>query len=202
MKTNKLIILSTLFFITIVSMVFQNCCPPKSIPPVVKDCPTNMKMENGNCVCDNMSYWDGVQCVNTGRDWSQTDLTHIYKPIYGQCNDWRDSIAIFTSAQFPGGAGVIAIYQQTKDQKYYGKASGDSEEYNLGTYDSVSAKWLEMMDQSIGQNYKIHEFGFFAKINKTRDTMWANVCNATFLPGPLVYQDTCKVIMVNVKKQQ
>ncbi len=203
MKNNKLIILSTLFFITIVSMVFQNCCPPKSIPPVVSDCPSNMKMENGNCICDNMSYWDGVQCVNMGFE-VNGQYDYLLTSINGTCNDWRDSLFfILNKTSVISTSGALGLYKKAGGSgKFASIASVDFDGYNMGTYDSISSIWSEMMDVNIGQNYRIHEFGFFAKINKTRDTIWANICNATFLPGPLVYQDTCKVVMVNVKKQQ
>ena len=198
MVTNKIVnttvVITTVVFL-ISSIFIASCCKNKPTPTPAKTCGTNQILVNDSCVCDNNSVWNGSQCIYTIKGFSNkfVGYTHLNKSITNNCNDWRDSIFIpFINNDFSSNSNILSIGQIKGDSVW---ASGELQVayYKNGLlYDSLASD-LGTMDLTPLDK----DFAIYIKTTKTRDTMWATVCNVTINP---FYKrvDTCHVVLTKV----
>jgi hypothetical protein len=191
---NTTVVLTAVVFFA-VNIIVVSCCKKKVAPITTKTCGTNQVLKNDSCVCDNNSVWNGTECKyalpNIGSGF--IGFTKLNASISSECGDWRDSLVIpFIPSEFTAISNDFSIGIRTSDNKYPSDAAEISY-YNSGPfYDSVVSQII-----TINMYPGLRRFDMYMRMTKSRDTMWATVCNVSIIP---VYKrlDTCKVILTKI----
>jgi hypothetical protein len=173
-----------------------SCCKKKVSAITTLTCGTNQVFKNDSCVCDDNSIWNGVECKYVFKNISKiiaSGYTNLNKSISNNCGDWRDSIVIpFIPIDLSLQSNTFTVCQLRGDSIF---AWGDAMTtfYQSGTkYDSMASD-LATMDLTPVDK----DFAIYIRTTKSRDTMWATVCNVKI---DLFYRrvDTCHVVLTKV----
>jgi hypothetical protein len=192
---NRTVVFTTVLFL-LISAGILSCCKKDKI--ILKTCGKNEMLRNDSCVCDNNSFWNGSECKFAIKDIKTKFLghTHLMLPISNNCGDWRDSIIFpFVDDLDKLNTGILA---QLKYDSVYTSGDFEISYYKNGIqYDTLASDL-----GSLYQKGSIwgKEFAIYMRMTKSRDTMWATVCNVQSPPEFPIYKriDTCHVILTKL----